>query len=91
MSSFTGASPKADKSSIVGSHSFVMLSVLVLRMLLYIYGIEGIIGLIVGVGINGSFMMSKLGASIADDMMYGLLLLSSLIDTNQRIVPFENL
>ena len=71
--------------------SFVALSVLMLRALLGIDGIEGLTGLTIYVGINGSIVMSKLDASIADAEASESLLLSSLITVTQRIAPFEKL
>ena len=64
---------KMEKSSTVVSHSFVVLSALALRALLDIDVIEGVTGLIICAGTNGSLMMSKLDESTADAMSSGLL------------------
>ena len=57
--SFTGASAKLDELSIVASHSFAPLSTLALRVLLEIDGTEGVTGLSILAGINGSLMILK--------------------------------
>ena len=80
---------KLEKSSLVASHYFTALFVLVLRALLDIDGVEGITALIICVRINNQFMLSKIDASAADDeVSESFLSLSLLIATTKRISPF---
>ena len=57
---------KLGKSSIVASHSFITLSALVLKVSLEIYGIEGVTGLTICVGIRYSLVASKPAESTTD-------------------------
>ena len=79
---------KLGKSSIVAWCSFFVLSVLVLRVELGVDGIEGSSGLMICVGNNGSLVLQKLAASIADSAAPESLSLLLLIATTQRIIPF---
>ena len=64
--------------------SFVAVSILVQRMLLEIYGTEGIMVLIICVGINGLLMISKPAKSTADVVAFEFLLLL-FVTTTRRI------